>query len=126
MNIPGDLKYSKTHEWVRMDGKEGTVGITDFAQRELGDIVYVELPKVGQKLKVEDPCAVVESVKAASDIYVPISGTVVRINESLLKDTSLVNKDPYGQGWFFTLQLDGNHENLLNAEDYSKLIQPEA
>jgi glycine cleavage system H protein len=127
MNIPGDLKYSKTHEWVRTDGKEGTVGITDFAQRELGDIVYVELPKVGQKLKVEDPCAVVESVKAASDIYVPVSGTVVRINESLLKDTSLVNKDPYGQGWFFTLQLDDkNGTSLLNAEDYSKLIQPEA
>jgi glycine cleavage system H protein len=126
MNVPSNLKYSKTHEWVRIEGKEGTVGITDFAQRELGDIVYVELPKIGQKLSFEAPCAVVESVKAASDIYAPVSGTVLKINDALLKDTSLVNKDPYGQGWFFTLQLDGQEEHLLKSDDYSKLIQPEA
>lgn len=128
MNIPLDLKYSKTHEWVRIKGNEATVGITDFAQKELGDIVYIELPKMGQKLKAEDPCAVVESVKAASDIYAPISGTVIRMNDALEKDTSLVNKDPYHLGWFFTVELNSpdETERLLSPKDYQNLISTEA
>ncbi|MBI1884514.1 MAG: glycine cleavage system protein GcvH [Chlamydiae bacterium] len=128
MNVPKDLKYSKTHEWVRSEKGEGVVGITDFAQHELGDVVFVELPKVGQKLKAEDSCAVVESVKAASDIYAPLSGTVLRVNESLAKDTSVVNKDPYDSGWFFVLQLDPHSlaTELLSAQDYQRLIGVEA
>lgn len=128
MNIPSDLKYSKTHEWLRIKGQEAVVGITDFAQKQLGDIVFVELPKVGAKFSIEDPCAVVESVKAASDIYVPVSGTVIRVNENLVKDTSFVNKDPFGEGWFFMVQLDNAKEvsGLLDARAYQALIEVEA
>ena len=128
MNVVEDLKYSKTHEWIRFKDQEGLIGITDFAQHELGDVVFVELPKVGQKLIRQEPCAVIESVKAASDIYAPVSGTVVRVNESLAKDTSLVNKDPYGSGWFFAIQPEGDDDfrDLLSAAEYQKLIQSEA
>jgi glycine cleavage system H protein len=123
MNIPADLKYSKTHEWVRVQGSEGVIGITDFAQRELGDVVYVELPKVGQKLKAGEACAVVESVKAASDIYSPVTGTVTKVNTAMTSDTGLVNHEPYGNGWFFAVQLEGKEvESLLKPEDYQSLV----
>lgn len=124
MNIPKELKYSETHEWIRIEGKEGTIGISDFAQHELGDIVYVELPKVGQKIKVEDSCAVVESVKAASDIYSPVTGTVVRVNEALAKDPGAVNKDPYSSGWFFTVTIEDmkSVEKLLGPAEYEKIL----
>ncbi|MBI1871641.1 MAG: glycine cleavage system protein GcvH [Chlamydiae bacterium] len=128
MSIPQNLKYSKTHEWVSVKDKTGIVGITDFAQKELGDIVYVELPKVGQKIKLEDPCAVVESVKAASDIYAPISGTVTRINDKLQKETGLVNQDPYGEGWFFEITIESPKEleELLESKAYQDLVGAQA
>lgn len=128
MSTPQDLMYSKTHEWIRITGNEGVMGITDFAQKELGDIVYVELPKVGQKVKFEEACAVVESVKAASDIYAPVTGTVTRVNETLLKDSSWVNKAPYGEGWFFAIQIEGDLKSfdLLDSSGYEDLIKSEA
>lgn len=129
MDTPSDRKYSPTHEWVRVEGDEGVIGITDFAQRELGDIVYVEMPKVGQDVKAGDACAVVESVKAASDIYAPVSGTVTKINEVLAKDTAVINRDAYGEGWFFTVSLKDPAElsALLAAGDYEKsIVKPEA
>lgn len=128
MNVPSNLKYSRTHEWVEVKGASARIGITDFAQKELGDIVYIELPKIGQKIKAEESCAVVESVKAASDIYAPLSGTVAQINENLQKETAVVNQDAYGQGWFFEIHLDDvkETEGLLNASDYQELIGVEA
>lgn len=128
MNVPSDLKYSKSHEWVRVETDEAKVGITDFAQKQLGDLVYVELPKVGQKLKLEAGCAVVESVKAASDIYAPISGTVTAINTELSKDSGLVNRDPYGSGWFFKVKIENAEEisKLLSAKEYQDLVGSEA
>src|SRR6266478_2061586 len=98
-NVPADLKYAKSHEWVRVSGGVATVGITDHAQHELTDVVFVELPEVGRKIKAGDACAVVESVKTASDIYSPVSGEVVEINQAVSGKPELVNSDPYGQGW---------------------------
>ena len=97
MNPPQDLKYAATHEWVKLQGETGTIGITDHAQKELTDVVFVELPKAGQKLVVGKPCAVVESVKAASDIYSPVSGEVLEVNKDLPVNPALVNTDPYGK-----------------------------
>ena len=123
--IPTDLKYRESHEWVREDEGDGvTVGISDHAQTELGDMVFVELPEPGMSYAQGDACAVVESVKAASDIYAPVSGEVVEINEALEDDPGLVNNDPYGDGWLFRMEpsevseLDG----LLDAEAYSDSI----
>jgi glycine cleavage system H protein len=123
--IPTDLKYRESHEWVREDEGDGvTVGISDHAQAELGDMVFVELPEPGMSYAQGDACAVVESVKAASDIYAPVSGEVVEINEALEDDPGLVNNDPYGDGWLFRMEpsevseLDG----LLDAEAYSDSI----
>ena len=106
MNIPEDLKYAETHEWVRMEGETATVGITDHAQEELTDIVYVELPKVGAVVSAKQPVAVVESVKAASDIYSPIGGTVLEINPALEGSPALVNTDPYGDGWLYRIKIE--------------------
>src|SRR6185369_18054138 len=108
--VPADLKYAKSHEWVRVNGDVATVGITDHAQHELTDIVFVELPDVGRKLKAGDACAVVESVKTASDIYAPVSGEVLRVNQALVDNPALVNTDPYGEGWFFKIQLSNPGE----------------
>ena len=105
MLVPDDLKYSETHEWVRLDGEIATVGITDHAQTELTDVVYVELPHVGARFEQKQAIAVVESVKAASDIYAPVSGEVIEINPALENSPALVNTDPYGQGWLFKLKL---------------------
>src|SRR4029450_5433669 len=99
--VPSELKYAKSHEWVRVDGDVATVGITDHAQHELTDVVFVELPAVGQHVKAKEACAVVESVKTASDIYSPVSGEVVAINQAAADDPSLVNSSPYDKGWFF-------------------------
>src|SRR5580704_1684658 len=104
-NIPSDLKYAKSHEWVRVSRPLATVGITDHAQHELTDVVFVELPPLGKKLKAGEACAVVESVKTASDIYSPLSGEVSEVNKSVVENPSLVNSDPYGAGWFFKLKL---------------------
>src|SRR6266852_7304466 len=115
-NVPSDLKYAKSHEWVRVAGEMATVGITDHAQHELTDVVFVELPAVGRKLKSGEACAVVESVKTASDIYSPVSGEVVKVNQAVVDQPGLVNSDPYGGGWLFEVKLSqpGELANLLN------------
>ncbi len=129
MNIPDNLKYLKSHEWIRLEGDgTATVGITDHAQKELTDVVFVEPPKVGQSLTAGRECAVVESVKAASDIYAPASGAVVAINEELASNPALVNTSPYDKGWFFKLKLSSpaEVEKLLSAADYRKTLEGHA
>jgi glycine cleavage system H protein len=125
-NIPADLKYAKTHEWVRLDGHLATVGISDHAQHELTDVVFVELPPVGRVVNAGEACAVVESVKTASDIYAPLSGRVVEINAALTANPALVNAEPYGSGWFFKLELAQPDEvtALLSAAAYQAQIGP--
>ncbi len=124
MNIPADLKYSETHEWVRLEGAQARVGITDHAQAELTDVVYVELPKIGAKVQAKAPAAVVESVKAAGDIYSPVTGTVVAVNGALENNPALVNTDPHGEGWIFVVALDAPEEvaQLKDAAQYQALI----
>ena len=124
MNVPDDLKYSETHEWVRLEGGQARIGITDHAQAELTDVVYVELPKVGAKVQAKAPAAVVESVKAAGDIYSPVTGTVVAVNEALENNPALVNTDPHGEGWIFLVALDAPEEvaQLQDAAAYRALI----
>lgn len=123
MHIPSELKYASSHEWVRIEGSFAVVGISDFAQTELGELVFVELPDVGQKLKRDDPCAVVESVKTASDIYAPLSGMVIEVNHALAENAEKVNADPYGS-WLFKMEMTDVDElaKLLNAEQYRKQI----
>jgi len=123
-NVPADLKYAKSHEWVRIAGDVATVGITDHAQHELTDIVFVELPDKGRKLKAGEACAVVESVKTASDIYSPLSGEVVETNPAVVSDPSLANSDPYGKGWFYRIKLANPAEagGLLGPEQYAAQI----
>jgi len=117
-NVPSDLKYAKSHEWVRVSGETATVGITDHAQHELTDVVFVELPEVGRQVKAGEACAVVESVKTASDIYSPVSGEVVEINKPVVDDPALVNREPFGGGWFYKVK-------LANAAELSALLTPE-
>src|SRR3989442_483123 len=123
-SIPADLKYAKSHEWVRVAGNVATVGITDHAQHELTDVVFVELPEVGRKIKAGDACAVVESVKTASDIYSPISGEVTEANRSVVDDPALVNSEPYEGGWFYKIKLSNPDElkSLLTPEEYTAQI----
>ncbi|HEX5400056.1 MAG TPA: glycine cleavage system protein GcvH [Verrucomicrobiae bacterium] len=123
-NVPSDLKYAKSHEWVRANGDTATVGITDHAQHELTDIVFVELPEVGRKLNAGEACAVVESVKTASDIYSPVSGEIIEINRAVVDDPALVNKEPHSEGWFFKIKLANPTEldSLLSPDDYEKQI----
>ncbi|MBV8367608.1 MAG: glycine cleavage system protein GcvH [Candidatus Eremiobacteraeota bacterium] len=122
--VPAGLLYSKEHEWVKLDGDVATVGITDYAQSSLGDIVYVELPRVGADLTQFGSIGVVESVKAVSDIFTPVGGEVVGINDGLDNDPALVNSDPYGEGWFFKVKLADVSQtgNLLTPEQYEQLI----
>jgi glycine cleavage system H protein len=122
--VPADLKYAKSHEWLRLAGDLATVGITDHAQNELTDVVFVELPAVGRKVKAGEACAVVESVKTASDIYSPMSGEVEEVNKAVVDNPALTNADPYGAGWFFKLKLSNAAEAgaLLSAADYGKQI----
>ena len=119
-NVPSDLKYAKSHEWMRVSGDSAVVGITDHAQHELTDIVFVELPEVGRKLKAGETCAVVESVKTASDIYSPVSGEVVEVNKTVVDDPALVNREPFGGGWFYKIKLSNAAEldSLLTPENY--------
>jgi len=123
-NVPADLKYAKSHEWARIQGDQATVGITDHAQHELTDIVFVELPQVGKALKAGEACAVVESVKTASDIYSPLSGEVTAVNKSLGDNPELVNSDPYSGGWFYKIKLANPSESeaLLSSQQYSAQI----
>ena len=116
MNIPDDLFYTESHEWIKQEGDNVRVGITDHAQSELTDVVYVELPKMDRQANAKEAIAVVESVKAASDIYAPVKGTVVEINKALEADPGLINREPYGQGWIFVLKID-NADELKNLKD---------
>ena len=122
--VPADLKYAKSHEWVRVSGELATVGITDHAQHELTDLVFVELPAVGRKVKAGESCAVVESVKTASDIYSPVSGEIVEVNSTVAANPGMVNSDPYGAGWFYKIKVSQFAElaALLGPEDYLKLV----
>src|SRR5215468_1601955 len=123
-SIPADLKYAKSHEWVRASGNVATVGITDHAQHELTDVVFVELPAKGRKIKAGESCAVVESVKTASDIYSPVSGEITETNAAVVANPALVNTDPYGEGWFFKLKLANTQgaQSLLSADAYTKQV----
>jgi glycine cleavage system H protein len=123
-NVPSDLKYTKSHEWVRVNGDTATVGITDHAQHELTDIVFVELPDKGRKVKAGEACAVVESVKTASDIYSPVSGEILETNKSVVDDPALVNSEPHAAGWFYKIKLDNPAElnALLSPEKYQAQI----
>lgn len=123
MNIPNNLNYTKTHEWVKVSGNIARVGITDFAQHELTDIVFVELPKESAILTKGKECAVVESVKTASDIYAPVSGRVVKLNQNVVEAPEIVNSDPYGEGWFFEVEMSNSSElnDLLTADEYKEL-----
>jgi len=125
MQYPAELKYAKTHEWVRVKGDKAVVGITDFAQHELSDVVYVELPNVGEDVKAGGQCAVIESVKSASDIYSPVSGRITRINESVNDEPDVVNKDPYGNGWIFEVEVSDSDElkSLMDADKYQKQVE---
>jgi glycine cleavage system H protein len=118
MMIPDDLLYTESHEWIKREGDNIRVGITDHAQSELTDVVYVELPKLERQANAKEPIAVVESVKAASDIYAPVKGTVVEANKGLEADPGLINREPYGQGWIFVLKI-GNPDDLKNLKDAS-------
>lgn len=117
--VPNDLRYAKSHEWVRVNGDVATVGITDHAQHELTDVVFVELPNVGRKVRAGEACAVVESVKTASDIYSPVSGDIVAVNKAVSDNPALVNTSPFGEGWFFQVR-------LANAAEVEGLLTPEA
>ena len=122
--IPDDLLYTESHEWIKREGENIRVGITDHAQSELTDVVYVELPKLERQVNAKEPIAVVESVKAASDIYAPVKGTVVEANKALEADAGLITREPYGQGWIFVLKID-NPDDLKNLKDdaaYKKQI----
>jgi len=123
MNTPNDLLYAKTHEWLRLDQDSATVGITDHAQKELSDVVYVEIPKPGRKVSAGEVIATVESVKAASDIYAPVGGEVTEANPALSSDPGLVNREPYGQGWLFRLKPDQlKPTGLLSPSAYAATL----
>ena len=123
-NVPNDLRYAKSHEWVRLEGGVAVVGITDHAQHELTDIVFIELPAAGRKVKAGEACAVVESVKTASDVYSPVSGEVIAVNSNLPANPALANTAPFGDGWFYRIQLDApaEVEALLTPDQYRAQI----
>ena len=123
MNIPENLKYTKDHEWISIQGDVATVGITDFAQGELGDIVYVEIEKIGENFSKEEVFGTVEAVKTVSDLFMPLSGEIIDINEELNEKPELVNEDPYGQGWMIKIKVNSSDtSDLLNSEQYKKLV----
>lgn len=124
---PAELKYAPSHEWVRVDGDVATVGITDHAQDALGDLVYVELPDVGDTVAAQDEAGVVESVKAASDIYAPVSGEIIAVNDALTDSPEIINSDPYHDGWMYKIRMSdpAELEDLLSAEDYDAQVEAE-
>ena len=125
MDFPEGLKYSKEHEWVLVEDDVAIIGITEFAQGELGDIVFVELPEVGEKISKDDPFGSLESVKAVSDIFAPISGAVVEINDDLKENPEAINEDPYGDGWMIKVEMTDMDElkDLMSSEDYAEFIE---
>ena len=127
-NVPEDLHYSKDHEWVRVDGNEAIIGITDYAQNSLGDVVYVELPKAGDKFSTGESFGSVESVKAVSEVFTPVSGAIARINESLADEPEKVNSDPYGEGWMIRVLMSnpGEVDSLLTAAEYEDFTKAES
>jgi glycine cleavage system H protein len=124
MNIPSELKYTKDHEWVKIEGDVATIGVTDFAQSELGDIVYVEVETVDETLEAEEIFGTVEAVKTVSDLFLPLSGEIIEFNESLEDEPEKVNSDPYGEGWMIKLKCSdlSQVDNLMSADDYKTLI----
>ena len=125
MKVPDDLKYTKEHEWLKADGDTVTVGITDYAQGELGDVVFVELPEDGTEVKATETFGTIEAVKAVSDLYAPVSGKIVEKNQMLDDDPMTINRDPYGDGWMVKIEMTDKSEldNLLSAEDYKKQVE---
>jgi glycine cleavage system H protein len=125
MEFPDGLKYSKEHEWVLVEDNVAIIGITEFAQHELGDVVYVELPEVGEKVVKDDPFGAVESVKAVSDVFAPVSGAVVEINDTLPENPETINDDPYGDGWMIKVEISDMDDlkDLMNAEEYAEYIE---
>ena len=125
MNIPSDLKYTKDHEWVRVNGNEATVGITEFAQKELGDIVFVEVETLNENLEEGETFGTIEAVKTVSDLFMPLEGTVIEYNEDLADTPEIINKDPYGAGWIIkvTIKNTSDLENLLDAAAYTALLE---
>jgi len=125
MEFPEGLKYSKEHEWVLVEGHIATVGITEYAQQELGDIVYVELPEVGEKIVKDDPFGAVESVKAVSDVYAPVGGTVLEVNDALPDSPETINEDPYGDGWMIKVEINdtGDLKDLMSADEYAEYVE---
>ena len=122
MNIPESLKYTKDHEWIKIDGKTALIGITDFAQGELGDIVYLDINTLGEEINEHDVFGTVEAVKTVSDLFMPVSGKVLEVNPLLESNPEKVNADPYGDGWLIKIELQGNADSLLSAADYKELI----
>ena len=124
MNFPDNVRYTKDHEWIRLEGEDAVIGITDFAQHELGDIVYVEIETVGQQLNAGDVFGTVEAVKTVSDLYLPVSGTITEVNPKLNSNPELVNNDPYGEGWMAKMKLSNTSdtESLMKAEAYQNLV----
>jgi glycine cleavage system H protein len=122
---PSDLRYTKEHDWVRLDGDIATVGISDHAQEALGDVVFVELPEIGRDVVADEACAVVESVKAASDVYAPLAGKVVETNPTIIENPSMVNSDAEGEGWFFRIELDdtATFDALMDAAAYDEYVE---
>lgn len=127
MDFPDDLKYTKEHEWVRIEGKYATIGVTAYAQEQMGDVVYVELPDEGEVITKHETFGVVESVKSASDVYAPVSGEVVEINEPLKESPEIINEDCYGEGWIVKVEMSdkGDLDDLMNAEAYRSYIKEE-
>ena len=125
MIVPEELQYTKSHEWVRTEGDTATIGITDHAQDELGDVVFVELPEEGDTFEAGDSFGTVESVKAVSDLYTPVGGEVVEVNEVLNDSPEKINEDPYGEGWIVKLRTSGEAAGLLSASDYEKVLEEE-
>jgi glycine cleavage system H protein len=123
---PTELKYLKTHEWVRIEGDEAVVGISDFAQNALGDVVYIEMPQVGDKFQPGESFGAIESVKASSDLYAPVAGEIVAVNEALEDDQSPVNKDPYGEGWLIRIKMSGEQGELIDVAEYEKVMQEQS
>lgn len=125
MNFPESLRYTKDHEWIRLEGDHAVIGITDFAQHELGDIVYVEIETVGQELNAGDVFGTVEAVKTVSDLYLPVNGTITEVNPKLNSNPELVNSDPYGEGWMMRMKVSSaaDVENLMDAPAYQKLVE---
>jgi glycine cleavage system H protein len=125
MKIPADLKYTEDHEWVRVEGDTAVVGITDYAQNELGDVVFVEIESEGEELDKGETFGTVEAVKTVSDLFMPVGGKVVEVNEALADEPELINKDPYGKGWMIKIELKDSSEtdDLLSADDYKKMVE---